>query len=184
MPAATSGRSPPAVRSRSTALPIPPPRAWSSWPMSTAPSGRKTTATCGGARPSQTPPGSRPPTPTPTPTPTPSPNDTVVKGTAGSITDARGNKWTITAGGQVAVNGVADTTTKGVVELAYVNGTIWQENNSNLWWGETKPNASWAPTMGTATSPLPAVPTPTPTPTPAPTPSVNDSVVKAGSTAA
>jgi hypothetical protein len=95
-------------------------------------------------------------------------------------------------------DGVADTTTASVVELAYVNGTIWQENASNLWWGETQPDASWAPTAGTATSPLPAVPTPTPTPvptptptptpvptpTPTPTPSFNDTVVKVGSTAA
>jgi endoglucanase len=101
-----------------------------------------------------------------TPTPTPSGNDTVVKGTTGAITDASGNKWTITAAGQVAVNGVADTTTGNVTELAYVNGTIWQENKSGLWWGETKPNASWAPTAGTATSPLP------------PTQSPNDTVLK------
>jgi hypothetical protein len=104
------------------------------------------------------------PTPTPTPTPTSSPNGTVVKGTTGTITDASGNNWTITAGGQVAVNGIADTRTAGVIELAYVNGTIWQENSSDLWWGETTPNASWAPTAGTATSPLPATSTPTPSP--------------------
>ncbi|MEA2771848.1 MAG: hypothetical protein QOD93_4810, partial [Acetobacteraceae bacterium] len=107
------------------------------------------------------------PAPTPTPTPTASPNDTVVQGTTTSITDASHNKWTITSGGQVAVNGTADTTTAGVIELAYVNGTIWQENSNNLWWGETQPNAAWAPAAGTSVSPLPAMgPTPTPTPTP------------------
>ena len=113
-------------------------------------------------------------TPPPTPTPT-SPNDTVVKGTTGSIVDAAGHKWTITAGGQVAVNGVADTTTSGVIELAYVNGTIWQENGNKLWWGETQPNASWAPTAGTSVSPLPVTQTPPPTPTPT---SPNNTVVK------
>ena len=118
--------------------------------------------------PTPTPTPSPTPTPTPTPTPvgTPSPNDTVVKGATKTITDASGNKWTITSGGQVAVNGVADTTTANVIELAYVNGTIWQENSSKLWWGETTPTAAWAPSAGTATSPLPATPTPTPTPTP------------------
>ena len=118
--------------------------------------------------------------PTPPPTRcTPSPNNTVVTGTASAITDASGNKWTITSGGQVAINGTADTTTSGVIELAYVNGTIWQENSSKLWWGETQPNASWAPSAGTATSPLPA----TPTPPPAIIPSANNTVVT-GTTAA
>jgi hypothetical protein len=93
---------------------------------------------------------------TPTPTPTASPNDTVVKlGSTAAIVDAGNNKWTITAGGRVAVNGSADTTTANVTELTYVNGTIWQENASDLWWSKTSPTASWAPGTGTATSPLP-----------------------------
>ena len=45
----------------------------------------------------------------------------VLAGASNAITDASGNKWTITGTGQVAVNGVADTTTAGVTELAYVN---------------------------------------------------------------
>ena len=126
-------------------------------------------------------PGSTPvpvPTPAPKPTVTPSTNDAVVlAGSTGAITDASGNAWTITAGGQVATNGIADTTTAGVVELAYVNGTIWQENSANLWWGETQPNASWSPQAGTAVSPLPA----SPSPAPVVTPSANDTVLAAGS---
>jgi hypothetical protein len=103
----------------------------------------------------------------------------VVKaGSAAAITDAAGNKWTITSTGQVAVNGTADTTTGNVVELAYVNGKVWQENNSSLWWAKANPSDSWGPAAGTATSPLP-----TTTP-PVVTPSANDTVVKAGSTAA
>ena len=47
----------------------------------------------------------------------------------------------VTSGGQVAVNGTADTTTANVTELAYVNGEVWQENASNLWWGKTSPTA-------------------------------------------
>jgi hypothetical protein len=85
---------------------------------------------------------------------TPSANDTVVlAGSTAAITDASGNAWTITSGGQVAVNGAVDAITGGVIELAYVNGTIWQENNSDAWYGETAPNDSWSP--GTTTSPLP-----------------------------
>ena len=115
----------------------------------------------------------------PTPPGIPSANDTVVTGTTSAITDASGNKWTITSTGQVAVNGTTDTTTAGVTELAYVNDTIWQENTNKLWWGETQPNASWAPGAGTATGPLPATPAPTPTPTAA---SADDTMVLAGST--
>jgi hypothetical protein len=85
----------------------------------------------------------------------PSANNTAVTGTTAAITDAGGNKWTITGSGQVAVNGSVDTTTAAVKELAYVNGTVWQENAANLWWSKTAPNASWSPGAGTSTSPVP-----------------------------
>jgi beta-glucanase (GH16 family) len=128
------------------------------------------------------------PTPTP-PAPaqatTPSANDAVVlAGSADAITDASGNSWTITANGQVAVNGVTDTITGSVIELAFVNGEIWQENSSDLWWGKTNPTGQWS--VGTATSPLAVTtnpnPTPAPTPAPASTASPSDTVVLAGST--
>lgn len=89
---------------------------------------------------------------------TPSANNTVVMaGSNAAITDTSGNKWTITASGQIAVNGVADTTTAAVKELAYVNGIVWQENSANLWWGKTTPGAAWSPGAGTAVSPLPPI---------------------------
>ena len=131
-------------------------------------------------------------TPAPTAVATPSVNDTVVTDTTSAITDASGNTWTITSGGQVAVNGTADTTTAGVIELAYVDGTIWQENSNNLWWSKTSPTDSWI--GGAGTSPLPAVAPPVTAPpvvaspvvmpsvTPASSPT--DTVVQAGSTAA
>ncbi len=140
--------------------------------------------------PAQKPPVTTPPVTTPpgAPAGNPSANDTVVMaGSTKSLVDAAGNVWTITSGGQVGVNGTADTTTSGVTELAIVNGTIWQENASGLWYGKTSPTAGW--TAGTATSPLPA-PTPpvtTPPVTPPPVtviPSANDTIVLAGSTAA
>jgi hypothetical protein len=80
----------------------------------------------------------------------------VLAGATTAITDATGNKWTITSTGQVAVNGVADTTTANVQELAYVNKAVWQENASNMWWDKTSPTAAWGPAAGTSTSPLPA----------------------------
>jgi hypothetical protein len=74
---------------------------------------------------------------------------------ASAITDASGNKWTITSAGQVAINGVADTATGGVVALAYEKGLIWQGNAAKLWWSKTSPSATWLPNGGTATSPIP-----------------------------
>jgi hypothetical protein len=103
------------------------------------------------------PPPTPPPTPTPTPAPTPtlSANDPVVLlGSSAAITDAGGNKWTITGGGQVAVNGTTDANTQSVTELAYVSGKVWQENANGLWWGKTSPTDSWSPSTGTAISPL------------------------------
>jgi hypothetical protein len=68
----------------------------------------------------------------------------VLAGATTAITDASGNTWTITNGGQVAVNGVADATTANVQELAYVNQQVWQENASNLWWSKASPSATWS----------------------------------------
>jgi ribosomal protein S11 len=111
---------------------------------------------------------------------TPSANGTVVMaGSTAVITDASGNKWTINSSGQVAVNGTADTSTAGVKELAYVSGTVWQENASNLWWGKASPTAAWSPAAGTSTSPVTGVVTPPPS-----SASANDTVVLAGTTAA
>ena len=122
------------------------------------------------------PPGGTTTSPVPAAAPTASPDNTVVPaGSTAAITDASGNQWTITAGGQVAVNGVADATTNGVIELAYENGLIWQENSADLWWSETSPGAGWEPPGGTATSPVPAA---------TPTATLNTAMVPAGSTAA
>jgi hypothetical protein len=82
-------------------------------------------------------------------------SDKTLVGSGGSITDAQGNVWTITATGQVAVNGQVDPTTANVTHLAYVNGLVWQENTEDLWWSKTSPTAQWSPTYGTATAPLP-----------------------------
>jgi hypothetical protein len=88
---------------------------------------------------------------------TTSPNDTsVLAGSTAAIIDSSGNAWTIGSSGQIAVNGTVDTTTANVTEIAVVNGTVWQENTANLWWGKTAPSNAWSPTAGTATSPLPA----------------------------
>jgi hypothetical protein len=41
-----------------------------------------------------------------------------------------------------------------VIELAYVNGQIWQENSSGLWWEKSRPVDSWQPASGTPTNPV------------------------------
>jgi hypothetical protein len=91
-----------------------------------------------------------------------SPNNTVViRGSTAAITDASGNLWTINAADQVAVNGTADTTTGGVIEIAYVNGLVYQEaTTSNLWWSKSSPSAVWSPSAGSSVSPLPSVSAP------------------------
>jgi hypothetical protein len=114
-----------------------------------------------------TPPDTIPPVVAPPVGGTPSANDTVVlAGSTDAITDASGNLWTITGGAQIAVNGVTDAVTAEVTRLAYVDGTIWQENTAGNWYGETRPDDSWS--AATTTSPLPAAPSSPPTTTPSP----------------
>jgi hypothetical protein len=87
-------------------------------------------------------------------------NNTVLSqfNSTGVITDANNDHWTI-RNGQVAVNGVVDPTTANVDALAYVNGQVWQENASGLWWGKSNAAAAWEPATGTSVSPVMASPT-------------------------
>lgn len=89
----------------------------------------------------------------PVPGVTPSPNNTVVRTSDHAITDASGNTWSI-LNGQVTVNGVADATTRNVIQLAYENGQVWQENAAQLWWSKGKPSDPWSPPYGTPTNPI------------------------------
>ncbi len=73
---------------------------------------------------------------------------------SGSVIDATGEVWTITTTGQVAVNGVTDTTTSNVVELAYVNHAVWYETSGGVWQYKTISTGTWAPAGGTTVSPL------------------------------
>ena len=103
-------------------------------------------------------------TPTPTPTPTISPNCSIVTDVGPVITDTSGNAWAITLGTQVSVNGVADSTTKNVIELVYSAGLVYQENSSELWWYKSSPSDVWH------SAPAPGCPGATPTPIPTATP--------------
>jgi hypothetical protein len=93
------------------------------------------------------------PLPISSPSPTHSPNNTMVlAGSAAVITDVGGTHWSI-VNGAVQENSAAAGYTANVAEIAYVNGNIWQENTSNLWWEWT--NGAWT-ASGTSVNPLPA----------------------------
>ena len=64
-------------------------------------------------------------------------DNTLVTNTSGKIVDASGNTWTITANKQVALNGITDTNTANVVELAWEKGVVWHENTSSQWYAAT-----------------------------------------------
>lgn len=92
---------------------------------------------------------------------TASPDKSVITApTTGTLVDNVGNAWGINSAGAVTVNGVVDTTTANVITMAWVSGSIWQENTSLLWWSKTSPTDTWSPQNGTPISPL-AVHTPT-----------------------
>jgi hypothetical protein len=62
------------------------------------------------------------------------PNDTVVTTVGPTITDSLGKVWAITPTEQVSLNGTVILYTSHVIELAYVNGTVWQRNASGNWY--------------------------------------------------
>lgn len=62
-----------------------------------------------------------------------------------TITDQYGNVWSITAGGQIAVNGAVsgpNTGSSGVVNLTLVGGTMYQRNTAGSWY--SIPVLNWA----------------------------------------
>ena len=116
--------------------------------------------------------GSGTPTPPASDGATPSPDGTIVTGTNGDIISAAGNVYAIDAAGQITENGTVMPATQAVTELAYVNGTVYQEATSqNLWWSYNESTNIWTPTsdplstLGTSGS------------TTASTPSANETVV-------
>jgi hypothetical protein len=94
----------------------------------------------------------------PVPIPGASANDaTIAAGGTASLVDANGNIWSLTEtssgrGYQVTADGAVDPTTANVVQMAIVNGTIWQENTSAAWYSKTTPASSWS--GATAIDPL------------------------------
>ena len=74
---------------------------------------------------------------------------TVAAGSSATLVDANGNVWGLAKadgaqGYQVTVDGAVDTTTANLVQLALVDGTIWQQNTAGLWYSKTTPASSWS----------------------------------------
>lgn len=65
---------------------------------------------------------------------TPSPNGTTVTTVGPAITDASGNQFTLTSGGQVAFNGTTQSYTSSATTIEYLNGVVWWENASGQWY--------------------------------------------------
>ena len=85
---------------------------------------------------------------------TQSPNNTIITTVGPQIIDTNGTSFALTAGAQVSINGTADTTTSGAIELAFVNGVVWREDGGANWYSYLGSPGSWS--AATQTSPLPS----------------------------
>ena len=107
--------------------------------------------------PLPTPPTPTPPRPTSADTPTPPswPLATMLTPTSGgSIVDAEGNVWTLTATGSVEENGAAVFGSDWTVALTYSNNTIWRKEAASSQWYRYS-NGVWT---GPVASPPPVAP--------------------------
>jgi hypothetical protein len=69
------------------------------------------------------------------------------------VVDGSNNYWDI-SDGQISVDGVVDKTTANVIRLAVVDGRVYQENDSGLWWSKATPSDTWTPGPGSPTDPV------------------------------
>nr|QAU55420.1 Endoglucanase [uncultured Parcubacteria group bacterium] len=104
-------------------------------------------------------------------------NSVLLAGQTGSLVDRQKDVWTI-VNGVVKKNNVSAGYSARVIQLAYVNGVIWQENADHLWWSWN--GSSWDGGWGIPTSPLSTAvtapaPQPQPEPEPAPAPAPTNS---------
>ena len=79
-------------------------------------------------------------------------NGSTITSVGPTLCDSSGNTWALTSAGTITVNGVAAGYSSGVIELALVGGSIWQENSAQLWWQYV--NGGWSSGPGTSISPL------------------------------
>ena len=130
----------------------------------------------------------RPPTPTPT-------GEEITPTSGGTLTDASGNKWTLTSAGVVEENGTPVPNGSGTAAFAIVGNLYYgQDATTQDWYTYSPASQSWTSAAAPVLTPTPTPPPtnqhqhqhqrPPPTPTPTPTASPNDTVVQAGSTGA
>ena len=90
-----------------------------------------------------------------------SPDQTVVlAGSTATILDSYGQVWGINTAGQITQNGVSDTKTSAVTQIAYVSGVLWQLGSA-LWWSWIQATGAWSSPGSSASPLLSAVITPT-----------------------
>ncbi len=82
---------------------------------------------------------------------------TAVTSVGPSLTDQYDNVYTISSGGQVVTNGVAETTTSNVVELYYSGHQMYQSNASGNWYVRTITGQGQFGTYTQTTSPIPGI---------------------------
>ncbi len=109
--------------------------------------------------------------PTPTPTPTPTGNE-ITATSGGTLTDASGNKWTLTSAGVVDENGAAVPGSSGTAAFAIVDNLYYgQDATTKEWYTYSPASHSWTSSAAPVLTPTPTpTPPPPPTPTPHPTP--------------
>ena len=116
----------------------------------------------------QMPGASSPPTPTPTPTPT---GKEITPTSGGTLTDASGNKWTLTSAGVVDENGTPVPGGSGTSAFAIVGNLYYgQDATTQDWYTYSPASQSWTSSAAPVLTPTP---TPTPPPPPTPTPHAN-----------
>lgn len=70
------------------------------------------------------------------------------------LTDSLGKTWRITQSKQVLINGILDRDAAPVVQLAYVNQSVWRQTKDLRWTSKRQPDDDWLPRGGSYHSPL------------------------------
>ena len=70
------------------------------------------------------------------------------------LIDVRGKTWRMTDNKQVLINGIVDRDSAPVVQLAYVNGTVWRQTRDLRWASKRHADDDWLPHGGSHHSPL------------------------------
>ena len=70
------------------------------------------------------------------------------------LTDSLGKTWRITEDKKVLINGILDRDAAPVVQLAYVNQSVWRQTKDLRWASKRQPDDDWLPRGGSHHSPF------------------------------